>query len=282
MDIKRALFDLLVAFPALDSPDERKALMIATGFSHLGIYLDWQGSNVEFTTRLLEEFGRRDKGMLVTFLGELGKTTQASVERKATLATLQGQLSTLDDQEWQRHFAVAAAPAEARPAADVDVLATTLVAEVLAPYFELGAEKLAERAGSEAARLAGQVATRIEAAFAGDPSAAVVFDLFKQSPKVAHATFAALLKPRLVAEPQLAAELAQAIAGREKASAQGMEGLLKVAQDVQTVRGEVIGVLYGPDFQGKVAGVIDVKQTIDTVEEEGKVVGASFGSWPPR
>jgi hypothetical protein len=48
------------------------------------------------------------------------------------------------------------------------------------------------------------------------------------------------------------------------------------------VRGEVIGVLYGSDFQGKVAGVIDVKQTIDTVEEEGKVVGASFGSWPPR
>lgn len=279
MDIKKELFDILVSFPALDSPDERKALLLATGFSHLGIYLDWQGSNVEFTTRLLEEFGRRDKDTLVSFLGAVANTAQANVERHDKLVTLQQQVAVLDEARWQREFAVTP-PAVARRAPDPAVLTATVVSEILVPYFDLGAEGLDQKVGNGASQLAAQVAEQVAGAVAGDPAGAAIWPLFKQSPRVYHAALAGLLQTRLAAEPPRAQALADLIAIREQASAKGMGGWLNVTQDVREVEGEVIGAIFGADFQGKVNA--NIRQTIDIVKEGGRVVGFEAKSWPPR
>ena len=125
MGVRSDLFDFLVKLPASDSPDERKAMVIFTGYPNLGIYLDWQGSNVEFFGRLLDVFGRREQSALVKFLQGMDKAPQVSDEGKPVLAELRSRVAALDAAGWQQEFVTAAAPAVAAPAADPAMLATT-------------------------------------------------------------------------------------------------------------------------------------------------------------
>ena len=53
------LLNLLTALPGLDDVLERKAFIGFTDYSHVGLYLDWSGSQVAFAEALIEEVSRR-------------------------------------------------------------------------------------------------------------------------------------------------------------------------------------------------------------------------------
>ena len=138
MGVRSDLFDFLIKLPATDSPDERKSMVIATGYPNLGIYLDWQGSNIEFFGRLLDLFGRREQSALVKFLRGMDEAPQVSDERKPVLAELRSRMATLDAAVWQQAFATAAAPAVAPLPPEPAMLATAAVTQVRMPYYKMG------------------------------------------------------------------------------------------------------------------------------------------------
>ena len=228
MGIRSDLFDFLVDLPASDSPDERKALVIATGYPNLGIYLDWQGSNIEFFGRLLDVFGRREQPALVKFLEGLDLAPQVSDERKPVLAELRTQVAALDAAGWQQEFATAAAPAAAAPPPDPAMLATAVITQVLTPYYKLGAAEVQKQAGSGNAKLAARLAQTLETAFAGDESAGETFDTFKETPDSVQGLMLKILRNKLVRNTALAKELADQM----DAAAKEPEGNLELLIDV--------------------------------------------------
>jgi hypothetical protein len=206
MGVKAELSDFLVYLPAVDDPDERKALITWTGPSELGIYLDWQGSNVAFTERLLGELGRRGKGALLSFLAGLPNTLQVanSIERQQALSALRSQVDALDEAGFRAEFPVPiGAPAE-RPPADPTMLAAAVVNEVLGPYYKLGTDRLRQQAGDRAVTLAERMAQQVEPALAGDVGAGALFDIFKQNPETGRAGVLKVLKVKLTGDPALA------------------------------------------------------------------------------
>ena len=83
MSPKTDLLDLLVNLPEVDTVDKRKAFVSFVGFASLGIYLDWEGANVVFFPRLLNELSSRGQPTMLEFLKNLPDVPQAAgVERK--------------------------------------------------------------------------------------------------------------------------------------------------------------------------------------------------------
>ena len=271
MSVQSDLIDFLVNLPASDSPDERRAMVIATGYPNLGIYLDWQGSNIEFFGRLLDEFGRRDQSALVKFLGGLDRAPQVSDERKPVLAELRSRVAALDAVGWQQEFVTGAAPTPALPLPDAAMLATTVVTQVLTPYFKLGAEGLREQAGVGNARLADQLSQALEQALAGDVAAGPVFSFYKQAPESAQELFLTVLKGKLAQDPTLARQLMDVMESAAREPGADLELLIDVSQTVQTVASgaSVIGAVLGSDVMGKINAKIS--QKVDTVN--GTLIG---------
>lgn len=271
MGVQSDLNDFLVKLPASDTPDERRAMVIATGYPNLGIYLDWQGSNIEFFSRLLDVFGRRDPSALVKFLVGMDRAPQVSDERKPVLAELRARVAALDAVGWQQEFVTGAAPTLAPPPADAAMLATTVVTQVLTPYFKLGAEGLREQAGVGNTRLADQLSQTLEQALASDVAAGPVFDFYKQAPESTQELFLTVLKGKLAQDPVLTGQLLDVMESAAAEPGADLELLIAVSQTVQTVASgaSVIGAVLGKDVLGKISAKIS--QKVDTVN--GTLIG---------
>ena len=111
MGVKADLLSFLIALPAIDDPDERKAMVIATAYPNLISFLDWQGSNVKFCGHLLDVFGQREQSALVEFLQGMDHAPQVSDQRKLVLAGLRARVAALNAAGWQQEFATIATPA---------------------------------------------------------------------------------------------------------------------------------------------------------------------------
>jgi hypothetical protein len=285
MSVKAELAGFLAHLPAVDGPDERKALLTYTGPSELGIYLDWQGSNMAFTERLLEELSRRGKGALVGFLGALPKAPQVegSVDRQQELAALRAQVGTLDEAGFAAEFPVplpAGAPAP-KPQPDPGLLAAAVVGEVLVPYYELGAGPLGQKAGGHAAQVAAETAERIEAAFGESEDARDILAEFKTQPRDNQALLTRSLKRKLAGDAALATEMAGLYSSATaQPEAAGLQTLIDVSQEIGVVRGDVVGAVVGADVLDRIRRV-SVAQKIDTVGAGATVVGAVSGGSGP-
>jgi hypothetical protein len=110
MSLRKEIFDILTSLPAVDGPNERMALIDTTGLSRLRIYLNFQGSNVEFAAGLLKEFGSGDKGMLASFLDELRRQPEIGLDRSGKLEKLRARVIALDDEGWRHEFGLGRTP----------------------------------------------------------------------------------------------------------------------------------------------------------------------------
>src|SRR5262249_49312940 len=189
MTPKTDLLDLLMNLPEVDTVDKRKAFVSLVGFASLGIYLDWEGANVVFFPRLVDELSRGGQPTMLQFLNNLPDTPQAaSVERKERAGKLAAEVRALDQAAWQQEFAVPSATAPgAKP--DLDMLALTAVSTVLVPYF-----KSKDGAGRSAAVA---VATRVQQALATDSTASDLWGDFKEDPESGEYALVRTIKRKL-------------------------------------------------------------------------------------
>ncbi|RPI52735.1 MAG: hypothetical protein EHM56_08060 [Chloroflexi bacterium] len=271
--------------PAGDSPDERRALVAYTGPAELGIHLDWQGSNVAFTGRLMDELSRRGKAALAAFVASLPNTPQVqnSVERQQALAKLGARLNALEEAAFHAEFPVPAltgGEAAARPI-DPAMLAASLVSEVLAPYYRLGAEGLRREAGASAVGLAERVANKLEPALAGDLAAGALLNIFRQNPELGQPGLLGVLKARLAADPALAGQLAATLSAAEAEPGDGgLRSLVEVSQRIGLVSGDVVGAIVGADVVDKIRK-LSVEQNVETVGPGATLTGAVIGGSGP-
>ncbi|WP_437663003.1 hypothetical protein [Sorangium sp. So ce1182] len=250
-------------------------MVLATDSPDLGIYLDWQGSNVEFFARLLDVLGRREQPALVRFLEGMGRVPHVSDERKPVLAALRARVAALSAAEWQQEFVTAAVAPAPAAAPDPALLAATVVTQVLAPYYKLGAAEIERRAGAVNARLGEQLARALDDAFAGDPAAASVLEVFKRSPDVVQAALLHFLKTKFVQKPALARELSERMAAAAGQPGDDQELLIDVSQTVGTIGAgaSVIGAVLGNEVLSAIKGKVtaQVVQNADVVQ--GSMVG---------
>lgn len=281
MGIQSDLFNALVDLPVMDGPAERKAFVMTAGFSSLTIYLDWQGSNAEFVARLIDELSRRGKATVTDFLRAVGGTGWVGVERVDVLAALQGQIEGLDEAAFRTEFAVKAPEAVpgAPPLPDPGVLATSLVGEILEPFYQLGPDALKAQAGAQSVQLAQQVAAALQEGLVGDPVLAKIFTSFQGQPAALAPVFVDLLKDKLAQEPALTQRLAALVAAAAEDPRQsGLGGAIEVAQKIGSVSGDVVGAAVGADVLTQLKQRLSIHQEVDTVEAGGSLVGLVLGS----
>jgi hypothetical protein len=286
MGTKADLATFLNHLPAVDRVDERKALLTFTGPAELGIYLNWEGSNVQFTERLLEELSRRGKATLSGFLAGLLNAPHVAnnVDRQTQLVALSGRVDALDEVGFRAEFPVPVAGGQAVPAQppDPSMLAATVIGEVLVPYYKLGEDTLGQQAGPRAVALGKRMAGKVEAALGGDPAAAPFLPAFKQSPELLQVGMLGILKNKLTSDPALAGELAGVLASAAAEPERGgLQALVEVSQKIGVVKGDVVGAVVGYDVLKDIGAKIGVTQTADTVEAGASLVGAVVGNAGP-
>jgi hypothetical protein len=272
--VQAELLDLLANMPGVDTHADRKAFIAYAGFPHLGIYLDLEGAPVQFAQRLVEELSRRGKGEMLGFVTALNDTLQVSEDRKKMVADIRSEIQALDDAGFALEFGVAPAPVAPVGPADPDLLAITVVSQVLTPYYDLGPDGLREKTGDSAVQMAEAMAEKVETAFAEDAAAGPIFGVFKTQPKALQAAVLKELKARLDDDLALAGQLAELLASSAKEPDGAVERLLvEVAMDLGLVQNsDVIGATIGKD---RLTGLFKVTQTIKTVKDS-KVVGVEI------
>jgi len=283
MGLHQELVELLAHLPALDGPDERRALIAFTGPAELGIHLDWQGSNLAFAARLIDELSRRGRAAMAAFVAALANTPQVqnSVERQGDIARLAARLNATEEAAFRAEFplpAPAGAP-EARPI-DPAMLAASLVNEVLAPYYKLGADGLDRQAGAGAVALAERVASQLEPALDGDVAAGALLDIFRKNPELGQPGLVGVLKARLAADPALAGQLAATLSAAAGPEDGGLRSLVEVSQRIGLVSGDVVGAIVGSDVLDRIRKV-SVEQDVETVGPGATMVGAVVGGSGP-
>lgn len=280
MGLYRELADLLARLPAVDGPDERRALIAFTGPAELGIYLDWQGSNVVFTGRLLAELSRRGLAALTAFVAALPNTPQVqhSVERRQALAEIGARLNALDEEGFRAEFPVPspAGPEAAARSADPAMLAAALVNDVLGPYYKLGAEGLRSEAGEKAVALAEGLAREVEPALAADLAASALLSVFRQDPESGQVGLLGILKTRLAADPALAARLAAALGSATAREGDAMISLAGAGRRLGLANRDAVGAIAGHDVVYNIQQQ-SVQQQVESVGEGGVVAGTVTG-----
>jgi formylglycine-generating enzyme required for sulfatase activity len=206
------LLDLLVNLPDVDTVDKRKAFVTCTGFAFLGAYLDWEGANVAFFPRLVNEISHRGQSSMVNFLVGAARAPQlrGSLDWTARLDAMRVQIEALPPGAWLREFPPLRLTARDRTGliADPDMLAEIVVSATLVPYFALGPRKLAAEAGPDAVKIAADIATRLEGAMVDNPGA---FASFASNPKAEESAFLANVRALLAQDDTMAQQLANAL-----------------------------------------------------------------------
>lgn len=268
MSQKQDLLDLLANLPEVDTVDKRKAFLGFVGFAYLGIYLDWEGSNVVFSSRLVEELGRCGHSTMVQFLDNLAGAPQAGgKDRKQSIVALSNAVRTLDPANWGSQFGVPTAPHPPGGSPDLDMLSLTTVSTVLVPFYK--------DPGTIKGQATGQVATLLEQALDADPTALALWAPFKQNPEGLEPAMVAIVKAKLAQDPELAQELTSLTASAVKEMMERKPGEVDVTQRMRLVQGKVLGATIGSNV---INGIIKVCQEADTVGAGGIVIGFQGGS----
>jgi len=71
MDLRSELLEWLAALPAMETPEDRQALLALTGPASVSLYLDWEGSSRAFAGRLIDSLSWNGRAALVAFLAAL-------------------------------------------------------------------------------------------------------------------------------------------------------------------------------------------------------------------
>ena len=267
MNHKQDLLDLLTNLPEVDTVDKRKAFLGFVGFSSLGIYLDWEGANVVFFPRLVDELSRRGQTTMVQFLDNLPSAAQAKgVERAERIAKLAAAARALDQSAWEEEFGVpAAAPPSRKP--NLDMLTLTAVSTVLVPF--LGAKGVSGRTAASA------LAARVEQALAPDPTASDFWTDFKQEPESSESAMIKIIKRKLEQDPELASDMEKLTDAAAKELSERMPGDVEVTQQVRLVQDKVLGAAIGSDVINGIR--VKVSQVVDTVGPGGSLTGVTIG-----
>ena len=266
MNQKQDFLDLLANLPEVETVDKRRALLGFIGFSSLGIYLDWEGANVVFSSRLVEELSRRGQPTMVQFLDNLPSAPQVGQERQARATGLATAVKALDQTAWAEEFGVSsAAPLSRKP--DLDMLALTAVSTVLVPYFKAK--------GVTGQPAAAALATRVEQALAPDSTASDLWGDFKQEPESSESAMIRIIKRKLPQDAGLAADVEKLTAAAVKELSERKPGEVDVIQRIRLVQGNVLGAAIGSEV---INGIIRVCQEVDTVGPGGKLTGVTIGS----
>lgn len=267
MAVKTELLDLLVNLPETDTVDKRKAFVSFVGFAFLGIYLDWEGANVVFFPRLVDELSRRGQPTLLQFLQNLPDSNQAEgVERKAAVGKLAAAVKALDESAWKHEFGVAPAlPTDRKP--DLDMLALSAVSTVLVPYIKAG--------GGAERPAAAVLAAHIENALAANASASDIWADFKQNPESAERQLVREIKREFPEDAAFAPELEKLTdaAIKEQTTKPGRN---EVIQEIRLIQGKVVGAAIGIDVVK--LGYVKVTQKVDTVAADGNLTGLTLGN----
>jgi hypothetical protein len=263
MNLKQNLLDLLANLPEVDTVDKRKAFLGFVGFSYLGIYLNWEGSTVVFSSRLVDELSGRGQSIMLQFLDNLPGAPQVGHDRKAKVADLVGTVKALDQASWESEFG---APIEALPidrAPDLDMLALTVVSTVLVPHFR--------DAGAAGRQAAYRLVERLEQALANDPAAFALWEPFKKSPEALEQFVMPKVKALLEQNQELSQDLALLTAVAIKEMTEHKPGEIDVTQRIRLIQGNVLGAAIGMDVINGITA--KVTQDVDTVAAGGNLVG---------
>ncbi len=266
------LLSLLADLPGLNETLERKALIDFVGYPHIGIYLDWSGAQVHFAEALIDELSRRGQEFTLTFLTSMTRAPQVGVDKQEALAEIHSRIAALSAAAWLEAFPAEPLTEQDRTAlaADLDMLAATVVSTVLLPYYKLGADEMTAAAGERATA----AATRIEATLHADPIAGPSLTMFQQNPQQSEAAFLAALRAVLGQDDALAQSLAADLTHEPEQADAALQAMVTVSQNIRTVQGDVVGAIVGAEVLER----IGVVQDIDTVESGGVVAGAIIGN----
>lgn len=283
-NLRADLLRLLSRLPGLNDVLERKAFVSFTGYSCVGLYLDWSGSQVAFAEALIHEISCRGQRFTATFLCAARQVPQVGPEVAAQLEALAGQIKMLRPDEWLNEFPVETLTSQEHTVlvADLDMLAAAVVSSTLLPYYALGADALETQAGLHAVQVAKVVDARVATATATSRLARSVFDRFIQRPAETEGDLLALLRDLLDLDNQLVRDLAEYLTTEPQRQTATLEAMVTVAQNIRKVQGSVVGVIVGVDVVDRVAhsssgSIADVHQTVEVVEPGGAIVGTIFG-----
>jgi hypothetical protein len=281
MGIRNDLRDFLTQLPGVDDPDDRRAMVSSTRPTDMVIYLDFQGADIAFANRVVDELSRRGKAATLEFLGTLYGALNPGLEAQEKLDAFKAAVGALDDVQFRAEFpAPAPAGLPALPKPDAAILAGALVSDALVPYYALGAGALRQKIGERAAQAAEQIAEAV----AEKPDVALRMEDLQEDPKDARAQARLVksLKGSLDADPGLTAQLAALYdTVTTAARAEGQQTLLEVSQEAGVVQGSLTGAIVGDAALASLKGKIDVQQKVDTVGPGGAVVGAVVGAAGP-
>lgn len=106
MDLRSELLEWLAALPAMETPEDRQALLALTGPASVSLYLDWEGSSRAFAGRLIDSLSWNGRAALVAFLAALQNQAwlQEAPERWEELKALQSQVEAMSDAEFEATF----------------------------------------------------------------------------------------------------------------------------------------------------------------------------------
>lgn len=105
MSIKSQLVRLLAHLPKTQTVPERRALLMITGFEHLGAKIDsFEKSNLVFFSELVELIFSEGQAQSLEFLSEVVDSEFIGLEARQELNALIARIAALDPQQWNSEF----------------------------------------------------------------------------------------------------------------------------------------------------------------------------------
>lgn len=218
-NIRNDLRECFLTLPGLDDAEARKAFIDFIPHKSLGRYLDWSGSRMEFTVRVIDEVTCRGQRFTADFLRSAGMEPQIGEEKATRLKDLATQIDKLTTDLWLKEFPTAPFVLQERPelTADLDRLASIVVSSKLLPYYGLGTDALMRQAGRPATQMAEAVAARVATAILDKRVTMAVFEEFTQKPTKTEWAFITFLRNLFELDGQLADDLAEQLTSGSQA-----------------------------------------------------------------
>jgi hypothetical protein len=105
MSIKSQLVRLLAHLPKTQTVPERRALLLITGFDHLGAKIDsFEKSNLVFFSELVELIFSEGQAQSLEFLSEVVDSEFIGLEARQEVNDLIARIAALDPQQWNSEF----------------------------------------------------------------------------------------------------------------------------------------------------------------------------------
>ena len=236
--LRAELLRVISNLPGLSDVPERKAFVGFTKYPDVGLYLDWSGSQVTFAEALIDELSRRGQRFTVSFLGAACQVPQVGPEAVTHLRALAAQIERLRPDEWLSEFPVEPLTAQDRSAlqADLDMLADAVVSSTLLPYFALGADALAAKAGPHAVQIANVVAARVATAVTSNRLTKLIFEKFTQKPVEMEQDFLAGLRDLLDHDVDLARDLAAHLTAEPNTDKAALQPMAEIARSLRATQ----------------------------------------------